>query len=142
MQHSTTVQEHQVMGLVLSPELSLGLVVDLEYDPGDPYAVRFTFHLPGEPPVVWVFARELLLDGLGRPAGEGDVRIEPVGEDRAEVYVTLCSPGGEARLRSAAAPLVAFLARTDRLVPMGREAAGRELDARLADILGGPGHPG
>ncbi|WP_369183555.1 SsgA family sporulation/cell division regulator [Streptomyces sp. Y1] len=143
MQHSTTVQEHLVMGLALSPELALGLVVELAYDPGDPYAVRFTFHLPGDPPVTWVFARELLLDGLGGPAGEGDVLIEPVEEERSpEVRVTLRSPGGEAVLRARVAPLLAFLARTDRLVPIGRESTGRQLDAELADILGGPGHPG
>src|SRR5690349_12653864 len=69
----STVQGHVVMNLVVSNELSFRIVVDLEYDPSDPYAVRFTFHLPGDAPVTWVFARELLLDGISRPTGEGDV---------------------------------------------------------------------
>lgn len=139
MQHSTTVQGHLAMGLVVSPELTFNIVVDLEYDPGDPYAVRFTFHLPGDQPVTWVFARELLLDGLSGPSGEGDVHIRPVGEELAEVGIVLRAPGGDAVLLCSAAPLVAFLARTDRLVPMGQEIIARELDAQLADILSGRG---
>ncbi|MER8099604.1 SsgA family sporulation/cell division regulator [Kitasatospora sp. NPDC094016] len=136
MQHST-VQGHLVMNLVVSHELSFRIVVDLEYEPDDPYAVRFTFHLPGDEPVTWVFARELLLDGISRPSGEGDVHIHPVGEELTEVCIVLHSPEGDALLRASAPPLVAFLARTDRLVPMGQEITGRELDAELADILRG-----
>ncbi|WP_254802024.1 SsgA family sporulation/cell division regulator [Kitasatospora sp. SUK 42] len=134
MQHST-VQGHLVMNLVVSPELSFSIVVDLAYEPGDPYAVRFTFHLPGDAPVTWVFARELLLDGLSGPAGEGDVHIHPVGGELSEVCINLHSPNGDALLRSPATPLIAFLARTDRLVPMGQELTGRQLDDQLADIL-------
>ncbi|WP_327679136.1 SsgA family sporulation/cell division regulator [Kitasatospora sp. NBC_00458] len=136
MQHST-VQGHLMMNLVVSHELSFRIVVDLGYDPADPYAIRFTFHLPGDEPVTWVFARELLLDGIGRPAGEGDVHIHPVGGELAEVCVVLHSPEGDAVLRASAPPLVAFLARTDRLVPMGQEATAGELDAQLALILRG-----
>ncbi|WP_031077004.1 SsgA family sporulation/cell division regulator [Streptomyces sp. NRRL WC-3742] len=139
MQHSTTVQGHLAMGLVVSPELTFSIVVDLEYDPGDPYAVRFTFHLPGDHPVTWVFARELVVDGLTRPSGEGDVHIRPLGGEPGEVCLVLRAPGGDAMLRSSAAPLIAFLARTDRLVPMGQEITTRELDAQLADILSGRG---
>ncbi|MEV0533057.1 SsgA family sporulation/cell division regulator [Kitasatospora sp. NPDC050463] len=136
MQHST-VQGYLVMRLVVSAELSFRIVVDLEYDPADPYAVRLTFHLPGDAPVTWVFARELLLDGIGRPAGEGDVHVHPVGGELSEVCIVLHSPAGDALLRSSAPPLIAFLARTDRLVPMGQELTGGEIDAQLADILGG-----
>lgn len=131
----STVQGHVVMNLLVSQELSFRIVVDLDYDPVDPFAVRCTFHLPGDEPVVWVFARELLLDGISRPTGEGDVHIHPVGEELSEVCVVLHSPDGDARLRAAAPPLIAFLARTDRLVPMGQELTGRELDDQLADIL-------
>ncbi|PYC76857.1 SsgA family sporulation/cell division regulator [Streptomyces tateyamensis] len=133
----STVQGHVVMNLVVSRELSFRLVVDLEYDPTDPYAVRLTFHLPGDVPVSWVFGRELLLDGISRPTGEGDVRIRPVGEELSEVGILLCSPDGVAQLRCAAPPLAAFLARADRLVPMGRELAEAALEAKLADILSG-----
>ncbi|MFF8770017.1 SsgA family sporulation/cell division regulator [Kitasatospora sp. NPDC015120] len=136
MQHST-VQGHLTMNLVVSAELTFRIVVDLDYDPADPYAVRFTFHLPGDEPVTWVFARELLLDGLARPSGEGDVHIHPVGGELGEVCLVLCSPEGDAVLRGAAPPLIAFLARTDRLVPIGEEAAAGDLDAQLDLILRG-----
>ncbi|MEV7774809.1 SsgA family sporulation/cell division regulator [Kitasatospora sp. NPDC086791] len=137
MQHSSTVQGHLVMDLVLSHELSLRILADVAYEAGDPFAVRFTFHLPGSAPVTWFFARDLLLDGISGPAGEGDVRIHPVGEELSEVRVVLRSPDGDAVLRASSAPLIAFLARTDRLVPVGQELTGRELDAKLADILRG-----
>ncbi|MFF1869364.1 SsgA family sporulation/cell division regulator [Streptomyces sp. CB03911] len=134
----STVQGHVVMNLVVSNELSFRIMVDLEYDPGDPYAVRFTFHLPGDAPVTWVFARELLLDGISRPTGEGDVHIHPVGgEELSDVCIVLHSPEGDALLRASAPPLIAFLTRADRLVPMGEELTGGELEAELADILKG-----
>ncbi|WP_030233285.1 SsgA family sporulation/cell division regulator [Streptomyces sp. NRRL S-350] len=136
MQHST-VQGHLVMSLVVSHELSFHLLAELVYEVDDPYAVRLTFHLPGDAPVTWFFARELLVDGISGPAGEGDVHIHPDGEELSEVCVVLRSPEGEAVLRASSEPLAAFLARTDRLVPLGRERAERELDARLADILRG-----
>lgn len=135
--HSSTVQGHVVMSLVAAGELSLRIAVDLGYDPEDPYAVRFTFHLPGDTPVTWYFARELLVEGIGRPAGEGDVHLHPVGEEMAEVCIVLRSPDGDATLRSPAAPLVAFLARTDRIVPMGEEQGQVELEAQLDLILSG-----
>lgn len=136
MQHST-VQGHLVMNLVVSPELSFSIVVDLAYEADDPYAVRFAFHLPGDAPVTWVFARELLLDGLSAPSGEGDVHIHPVGGEPPEVRIALRCPNGDAVLHAPSAPLIAFLARTDRLVAMGQELTGKELDAELADILRG-----
>ncbi|MFJ9775678.1 SsgA family sporulation/cell division regulator [Kitasatospora sp. NPDC101157] len=136
MQHST-VQGHLEMSLVVSPELSFGIGADLVYEAGDPYAVRFAFNLPGDTPVTWVFARELLRDGLSRPSGEGDVHIHPLGGEPPEVRIALHTPHGDAVLHAPAAPLVAFLARTDRLVPTGQEFAGRELDAQLAAILRG-----
>ncbi|WP_354641626.1 SsgA family sporulation/cell division regulator [Kitasatospora camelliae] len=135
----STVQGHMVMHLVASSELAFRILVDLEYQADDPYAVRFTFHLPGDAPVAWVFARELLVDGISHPTGEGDVHIHPVGEDLSEVCVVLRSPEGDATLRASVPPLIAFLARTDRLVPMGQELTDGELDAQLAGILSAPG---
>ncbi|MER6302754.1 SsgA family sporulation/cell division regulator [Kitasatospora sp. NPDC001539] len=136
MQQST-VQGHLVMDLVASPEASVGVAVELAYEPGDPYAVRFTFHPPGGAPVSWVFACELLVAGLSGPAGEGDVRIRPADGEPGGVRIVLHSPEGRALLRAPAAPLTAFLARTERLVPMGRGLTERQLEALLADLLGG-----
>ncbi|MFJ1707781.1 SsgA family sporulation/cell division regulator [Kitasatospora sp. NPDC088346] len=135
----STVQGHTVMHLVVSNELSFRIMVDLEYDAADPFAVRLTFHLPGGEPVTWVFARELMVDGISRPSGEGDVRIEPVGAELTEARIVLHSPEGAAELRAESPALIAFLARTDRLVAMGEEATAGDLDAQLAGILSAPG---
>ncbi|WP_236655566.1 SsgA family sporulation/cell division regulator [Streptacidiphilus carbonis] len=129
-----------VMGLQVTGELALDVDVRLRYDPADPYAVELTFHLPGDPPVTWVFARELLLDGISRSSGEGDIVIEPVpglDPDFEDVRIRLRSPGGEAVLYSPALPLITFLGRTDQLLPMGREHTVSDLDAALELILNG-----
>ncbi|TQF04227.1 SsgA family sporulation/cell division regulator [Kitasatospora acidiphila] len=133
----STVQGQVVMSLVVSDELSFRLVADLEYAAADPYAVRLTFHLPGDAPVSWVFGRELLVDGLSGPSGEGDVRVRPLeGPGRVpEIAVLLRAPGGDALLRCAVPPLVAFLERAGRLVPVGEEPTTASLDAALAAIL-------
>ncbi|MFD7642819.1 SsgA family sporulation/cell division regulator [Kitasatospora sp. NPDC059795] len=135
----STVRAHMAMHLVVSSELSFRIAVDLDYDGGDPFAVRLTFHLPGDEPVTWVFARELLVDGIGGASGEGDVLIHPVGEDLSQVDLVLRSPDGDARMRAAAPPLLAFLARTDLVVPMGQETAAGDLAQELAGILSATG---
>jgi Streptomyces sporulation and cell division protein, SsgA len=129
-----------VMSLQVTSELAFDVDVRLRYDPADPYAVQLTFHLPGDPPVNWVFARELLLDGISRSTGEGDIVIEPVpGQDPdfQDVRIRLRSPAGEAVLYSPALPLIAFLGRTDRLLPMGHEQTVSDLDTALELILDG-----
>lgn len=70
-----TVQAEVIMSFVVSEELAFRIPVELDFASADPYAVRLTFDLPGDAPVTWAFGRELLLDGLSRPSGEGDVRI-------------------------------------------------------------------
>ncbi|MDH6141581.1 MULTISPECIES: SsgA family sporulation/cell division regulator [Kitasatospora] len=133
----STVQGQVVMSLVVSNELSFRLVADLEYAAADPYAVRLTFHLPGDAPVSWVFGRELLVDGLSGPSGEGDVRVRPLEGPGGvpEIAILLRAPGGDALLRCAGPPLVAFLDRAGRLVPVGEEPTAASLDAALAAIL-------
>jgi hypothetical protein len=54
------VQAEVMMSFVISDELTFRIPVELEYDMADPLAVRLTFHLPGDAPVTWTFARELL----------------------------------------------------------------------------------
>ncbi|MEU6538891.1 SsgA family sporulation/cell division regulator [Streptomyces sp. NPDC047000] len=131
-----SVQAEVMMSFLVSEELSFRIPVELRYETCDPYAVRLTFHLPGDAPVTWTFARELMVDGIGAPTGDGDVRIAPAdGESAGEVLIRLQVGGEQALFRSGAAPLVAFLDRTDRLVPIGQEGAGADLDDRLDDVL-------
>lgn len=133
---SDTVQAHITMNFLASDELSFRIPVGLEYDSADPYAVRLTFNLPGDAPVSWVFSRELLIDGISHPAGEGDVRIRPVAaEHLGDLQIHLQVGEEQALFRVSAPPLVAFLDRTDRLVPIGQEAAFEDIDAELNEIL-------
>jgi hypothetical protein len=86
--------------------------------------------------VTWAFGRELLIDGVGRPCGDGDVRISPADTDvLGEVLIRLQVGGDQALFRSGAAPLVAFLDRTDKLVPLGQERSLADFDAHLDDAL-------
>ncbi|WFB08427.1 SsgA family sporulation/cell division regulator [Streptomyces sp. LX-29] len=135
-----TVQAEVTMSFVVSHDLSFRIPVELGYDSADPYAVEITFHLPGDAPVTWAFARELLLDGLSAPTGEGDVHIAPTSpKGLSDVFIRLQVGGERALFRSAAAPLVAFLDRTDRLVPFGEERTAidpvGDLEAELDRIL-------
>ena len=124
------------MSFLVSEELSFRIPVELRYEACDPYAVRLTFHLPGDAPVTWAFGRELLIDGVGRPCGEGDVRVAPAGSDLlGDVLIRLQVGGDQALFRSSTAPIIAFLDRTDKLVPLGQEGSLADFDAHLDEAL-------
>lgn len=85
-----SVQAEVMMSFLVSEELSFRIPVELRYETCDPYAVRLTFHLPGDAPVTWAFGRELLIDGVGRPCGDGDVHIAPADPEAfGEVLIRL-----------------------------------------------------
>ncbi|MEV7125148.1 SsgA family sporulation/cell division regulator [Streptomyces sp. NPDC093260] len=131
-----SVQAEVMMSFLVSEELSFRIPVELRYETCDPYAVRLTFHLPGDAPVTWAFGRELLIDGVGAPCGDGDVRISPADSDAlSEVLIRLQVGADRALFRSSTAPLVAFLDRTDKLVPLGQEGALADFDAHLDEAL-------
>ncbi|MEU5364927.1 SsgA family sporulation/cell division regulator [Streptomyces sp. NPDC005925] len=131
-----SVQAEVMMSFLVSEELSFRIPVELRYETCDPYAIRLTFHLPGDAPVTWAFGRELLIDGVGRPCGDGDVRVAPAEpESLGEVLIRLQVGGDQAVFRSSTAPLVAFLDRTDKLVPLGQEGALADFDAHLDEAL-------
>lgn len=133
---SDTVQARITMNFLASDELSFRIPVGLDYDADDPYAVRLTFNLPGDAPVSWVFSRELLIDGITRPAGVGDVHIRPVSpEHLGDLHIQLQVGEEQAVFQASAPPLVAFLDRTDRIVPVGQEEAFEDIDAELTRIL-------
>ncbi|MDQ1006997.1 hypothetical protein QFZ82_001482 [Streptomyces sp. V4I23] len=95
----------------------------LVYRVSDPYAVHIAFHIDTPDPVSWTFGRDLLIDGVYRPSGEGDVRIWPatVHEERSAICLLLSAPDGNTVLRAPAMALTAWLERTMRLVPPGDE---------------------
>ncbi|MQS38071.1 SsgA family sporulation/cell division regulator [Streptomyces katsurahamanus] len=131
-----SVQAEVLMSFLVSEELSLRIPVELRYGAEDPYAVRMTFHLPGDAPVTWSFGRDLLMDGLLCPSGEGDVHIAPAGPGEcADIGIRLQVRGDRALFLVSAAPIAAFLDRTDRLVPLGRERSYGDFEADLDQAL-------
>ncbi|CAM5441390.1 SsgA family sporulation/cell division regulator [Streptomyces aurantiogriseus] len=134
--HPTVVERELELRLVLSPERSIPVPARLAYRSDDPFAVHITFHINSEQPVDWTFARELLVEGVFRPCGHGDVRVWPTKVDgRGVVLIALSSPAGDALLEAPAAQVSAWLERTLRAVPPGTEAERLGLDDVLADLL-------
>ncbi|MHC0432742.1 SsgA family sporulation/cell division regulator [Streptomyces sp. O3] len=131
-----SVQAEVMMSFLVSEELSFRIPVELRYEARDPYAVRLTFHLPGDAPVTWAFSRELLVAGINEPCGDGDVHIAPDGpEPLADAVIRLRVGSDQALFRSGTAPLIAFLDRTDKLVPLGEERTVADFERHLDDVV-------
>jgi hypothetical protein len=132
----TVVERELELKLVLSPERSVPVPARLAYRSDDPYAVHIVFHVGSEHPVDWTFARELLVEGVFRPCGTGDVRVWPSdNEGRGVILVALSSPDGDALLEAPSEAVSAWLERTLRVVPPGSESAALGLDEALAELL-------
>ncbi|MGW1984288.1 SsgA family sporulation/cell division regulator [Streptomyces collinus] len=132
----TVVERELELKLVLSPDRSVPVPARLGYRSDDPYAVHVTFHIDSEHPVDWTFARELLVEGVFRPCGHGDVRVWPTKVDgRGVVLMALSSPDGDALLEAPAAQVSAWLERTLRAVPPGSEAGRLGLDGALDELF-------
>ncbi|MYY02766.1 MULTISPECIES: SsgA family sporulation/cell division regulator [unclassified Streptomyces] len=132
-----TVVEHELeLKLVLSPERSIPVPARLTYRTQDPYAVHITFHIGSDSPVYWTFARDLLVEGVFRPCGQGDVRIWPTKIDgNSVICVALTSPDGNALLEVPSAAVTVWVERTLRVVPPGTESGRLGIDEGLADLL-------
>jgi hypothetical protein len=109
--------------------------VDLTYHSKDPFAVQASFRTGSGSAVEWVFARDLLQDGLDRPVGTGDVRVQPAPRDPARVQLELSSPSGYAVFTTCAHALGEFLHRTFVAVPRDTEYSWLDFDLALSDLL-------
>ncbi|MGW5044553.1 SsgA family sporulation/cell division regulator [Streptomyces griseoluteus] len=135
MEH-TVVERELELRLILSPERSIPVPARLAYRSDDPYAVHITFHVNSDSPVHWTFARELLVEGVFRPCGHGDVRVWPTKVNgRSVVLMALSSPDGDALLEAPTPQVSAWLERTLRAVPPGTEAAQLGIDDALDQLL-------
>lgn len=142
MREETQVMEHTVvereleLKLILSPERSIPVPARLSYRSDDPYAIHVTFHINSDFPVNWTFARELLVEGVFRPCGHGDVRVWPTKVNgRSVVLMALSSPDGDALLEAPTPQVSAWLERTLRVVAPGAEAEQLGIDAALDQLL-------
>ena len=131
---------------IVAAELGLRLVVpehggvplnaSLYYRGDDPYAIRMAFHVGTDDPVEWIFARDLLAEGLDGTAGDGDVRVWPsTAAHRDVLNLALSSPFGQAHFEAPLTALTGFLLRTFEVVPAGREGEFIDIDGELNDML-------
>ncbi|MCF1594948.1 SsgA family sporulation/cell division regulator [Streptomyces muensis] len=131
-----TVERELELRLILSPERGIPVPARLSYHSDDPYAVHIAFHINSEQPVHWTFSRDLLVEGVFRPCGHGDVRVWPTKVDgRSVVLMALSSPDGDALLEAPAAQVSAWLERTLRVVPPGAEGEQLGIDDALDQLL-------
>ncbi|MFJ3158753.1 SsgA family sporulation/cell division regulator [Streptomyces kanasensis] len=135
MEETTVVERELELKLVLSPDHSVPVPARLTYRAADPYAVHIAFHIGSEHPVYWTFARELLVEGVFRPCGDGDVRIWPSKTEGGVVLMALSSPDGEALLEAPTAQVSAWLEHTLRAVPPGTESERLGIDEELTALL-------
>lgn len=137
MDHTTRVTTELELRLVVSGGPSLPVLATLRYDARDPWAVRIVFQTgeDGEG-VEWLFARQLLTDGVARPAGQGDVRVWPAPDRRDRVvHLAMASPSGSALFEIHRDDLVTFLQSTYLVVANGGEEQVVDLDDELALLL-------
>jgi hypothetical protein len=138
MTHISTVNAELELRLVVPGGPSLPVLAGLRYSTDDPWAVTVAFQTGGEGDgiVEWMFARQLLTDGVATAAGEGDVRVWPSthGTDRF-VNLAMASPSGSALFEIDRDDLVEFLQQTYLAVPTGSEGDVVDLDVELALLL-------
>lgn len=139
--------ESQPLASTLSQEIVLDCVdlsgttrqlpAELGYDAEDPFAITMTFRTRGGD-IPWVFHRELLLNGLADPAGDGDVHIWPSIdlEGRAVVVIELHSNTGSFVAQARTPEIYRFVTRTLAMVPLGTEYI--DVDAMIDTLL--PSH--
>ncbi|MFD7730388.1 SsgA family sporulation/cell division regulator [Kitasatospora phosalacinea] len=127
---------HLVVEVVLAPGLHVPVAARLRYRADEPYTVHLDNHVDLPEPVTWALSRDVLLAGLTRPAGFGDMSVTPGhGPDRGHVLLSLHGEEASALLRVPAHALHAFLRRTECVVPLGCERDHVDLDALVRRLL-------
>ncbi len=144
MSRIASVHTELELRLVVPGGPSLPVVAGLRYESADPWAVRVAFQTgartedgSNDGVVEWMFARQLLTDGVAKTVGEGDVRVWPSASgDSRVVNLAMASPSGSALFEIDRDALVEFLQQTYLAVPTGSEEDVVDLDAELALLLG------
>ncbi|WP_260634091.1 SsgA family sporulation/cell division regulator [Streptomyces angustmyceticus] len=108
----------------IASDHTVPLYTRLTYRTSDPYAIEAVF-LAERGPVVWVFARDLLSEGLERSAGAGDVIIwsesSGTGAGAGTTFIKLNPPNGTAQVAMPREHVQEFMNQTKVMVPVGSE---------------------
>lgn len=131
----TVICSPAVFELIAPDVAPVPVKVELTYNSRDPYAVQATFRTGQGTNVDWVFARDLLADGLLSSAGTGDVRVQPMPTDPDRVELELTSPSGHALFTTCKHTLGDFLHSTYRAVPATTEYSWLDFDMALSELL-------
>lgn len=105
------------------------------YDAAEPFTVAVAFLSEDDVWVQWVFARELLVNGLTGSAGIGDVRLRPRRTNgRTALQLEIESPDGHALLQLDRESVQRFLETTTKIVPLGDESDHFDVDGLIDEI--------
>ena len=130
-----TVRHEMQMQVVLDQGNRVALPATLSYCASDPFAVTATFRT-GENEITWVFARELLREGMGNVAGHGDIVVRPGHPSRgARVTLTLSSPSGNAVIEGPRHQILEFVEAVYDAVPEDTEWMYLDMDRAIEDLL-------
>jgi hypothetical protein len=110
---------------------------ELRYDPNDPLAVTLAIGTECDSPVIWVFARDLLAEGVNSAAGVGDITVEPASEEAPHdvVRITLATDC-LATMTADRDKVVEFLVASFTAVPSGCEMDQIDFDAEISALFG------
>jgi hypothetical protein len=135
----TTIHHEQVAALLAATGSGTVTPVTTRwtYESFEPYALTVAFATERGRWVEWVFARDLLVDGLTQPTGEGDLRVSPDLEDPELLVLEIYAPSGSAIFTLDREDVEDFLARTLELVPAGTEGTYFDIDRLLAELTAG-----
>lgn len=126
------------MQVVCDDGTRVAMPATLSFTAAEPYAVTATFRA-GESEhtwITWVFARDLLRDGMRDIAGYGDIVVRPSHPSRgAQVILTLSSPHGSAVIEGSRHQIAAFIEEAYAAVPDGAEWMYLNIDSTIADLL-------
>lgn len=108
----------------------------MAYHRQDPFAINMTFLTPDES-LTWTFGRDLLIEGLRRTTGDGDVCIAPAVSPTGQrvVLITLSSPDGRLILQARQSQIAEFVDRSLAVVPLGEEVHNLDIDALVSQLL-------
>ncbi|TYC66504.1 SsgA family sporulation/cell division regulator [Streptomyces sp. CB01881] len=123
--------------LVLDEERSVGVPVRFGYRDDDPFAVTLEFLGPAAEAGTWQLSRDLLWEGLQKPAGLGDVRIWPPCpcHGRSSLRMMLQGWDGSVLVDLPSRQVRRWLRRECfALVPPGTEGTLIDWDAELGDL--------
>ena len=132
MKHNAVMGHRMVTEMVLlGGDVPEPVRAELRYHRKDPLAVEMRLSIGKSPAVSWVFGRDLLIEGLRRPSGVGDVRFYPVHES---VLVELRSCTGKAVLLSYLPDMADFVAHIVAAVPVGTEVGREDVERELLEL--------